>query len=364
MIIFHDYGSAGNAGVLVNSFFKFMPEDGDKLIKILHKDWAFKTKRVYRLFGYFDSWPLSNVFKFIEICFVCLWILCVSFIGLCLTLKRPTVIINIYQPFRFYYLLMKFNIFANSLPIIHDVITHKNKLPKIIQVDIQDFVRDFECIILSEHSEKDFLTYSPKHKYYVLPFPLYEFNNYVGVAKSSISPSSNLRNETHKIRVGFLGHLRFEKGIDIILEALKHQEFGNLEVIIAGGNYIDLTIVESDYPSVKFSLDFVSTERYFELFGSLDYCLLLYDSSVSNSGILYDALYFNATPIVSKSPIFIENHFMNSFFFVDNSFELRELLRSLDLQQVRKEQADLCELKDEYICHSKLIYKNFYEEIQ
>ena len=55
---------------------------------------------------------------------------------------------------------------------------------------------------------------------------------------------------------------------------------------------------------------------------------------------------------------------MNSFFFVDNSFELRELLRSLDLQELRKEQADLCELKDEYICHSKLIYKNFYEEIQ
>jgi len=364
MIIFHDYGSANNAGVTVNSLFKFMPDGGDKLIKVLHKDWAFKTKRVYRLFGYFDAWPLSNAFKFIEVCFVCLWILCASFIGLCITLKKPTVIINIYQPFRFYYLLMKFNIFANSYPIIHDVVTHKNRLPKIIQVDIQDFVRNFECIILSEHSEKDFLTYSPKHKYYVLPFPLYDFNNYVGAARLSVSPISNMRKKTQKIRIGFLGHLRFEKGIDIILEALKHQEFDNIEVIIAGGNYIDLTIVESDYPSVKFSLDFVSTERYFELFGSLDYCLLLYDSSVSNSGILFDALYFNATPIVSKSPIFVKNHFKNTFCFVENSSDLRKLLKSLDCQKMRKEYANLCELKNEYIYNSKLKYKKFYEEIQ
>ena len=360
MIIFHDYGSAGNAGVLVNSFFKFLPDDGDTLIKILHKDWAFKSKNVYRLFGYFDKFPLSYYFKFMEICFVCLWILCVSFFNVLFTWQKATVIINIYQPFRFYHLLMRFNIFANSYPILHDVITHKNKLPKIIQVDIGVFVRDFKCILLSDHSEKDFLTYSPKNKYYVLPFPLYNFDNYVGVAQ----PNPSISGPPSKIRIGFLGNLRYEKGIDMILKSLKHQEFENIELIIAGSNYINLSITETDYPAVNFTLDFISTEQYFEIFSSLDYCLLTYDKSVSNSGILYDALYFNVTPIASMIPIFLENHFKESFFFVENSVDLTELFKSLDRQEIKPKHRSLETQKEAYICHSKLRYQKFHEEIQ
>lgn len=359
MIIFHDYGSADNAGFFSHSFLSYFGGESQSIIKILHKNYPFKTKRKVILFGFFDKFPASYFFKFVEIFFVCIFIFTISFLFFLVKRQKVKLIINIYQPFKFYYLLMKYNFFAYSYPIIHDVVTHKNHLPKYIQVDIQNFANNFECILLSEHSEEMFKAFKPEKKYHVLPFPLYK--NEIYYDKSDVSKA---KMESSKIKIGFMGNLRYEKGIDIILEAIKNKHFDNVEIIIAGNNMMNIDINEDYFPCVNFRLHFISPNEYANIFKSLDYCFLIYDSNVSNSGVLYDALSFGTIPIVSKIDLFNSHFLKDVFIFIDGSLDLSQKLDEIDRGKINISQDIITNKKKAYNAETKIKYLEFLRKIK
>ena len=363
MIIFHDYGSADNAGMFTKSFMYHLGKNETNIYKVLHKNYPYENAKILRLFGYFDNFRFKNILKFVEILFISIIIVSMSAYNALTTGKKAVVIINIYQPFKHYYWLLKLNIFANSMPILHDVVTHKNKLPDFIQLPIEKFACDFDCILLSEHSRQMFDAFNSTMDCHVLPFPLFYLGDRPDLdeQKKMGEPSCP---DGKKIRVGCIGNLRYEKGVETILDALHWKEFKNIEVTVAGHNFIDLKIIESEYPSVSFRLDFLDPIEYDEIFSSLDYCFLIYDKGVSNSGIIYDALARNVIPIVSDIPLFRESPFSAGFLFAGNISDLRNTLEAIDAEEYRADIAPLHDVKSSYVEHTKSIYFNFIESIK
>ncbi len=118
-------------------------------------------------------------------------------------------------------------------------------------------------------------------------------------------PKSN-----NKIKFLFIGHLRKEKGLNILIEAwelLFHEDL-NISLTIAGNKPPN---VEYEFEKLKTKNctiynDYVDDKTYHRLLCESNYVILPYLSG-TNTGIISSAISVNTVPITSDLPMFLNN---------------------------------------------------------
>lgn len=133
-----------------------------------------------------------------------------------------------------------------------------------------------------------------------IPFPLFDLSHIRSCEVAGVPPKS-------ATRFLFLGHLRPEKGLDVLLAAWPrfHAESPDAELVIAGNlprgcNY-DFESVERC--NVRLLLRYVSDEEYVSLIEHSD-CVVLPYRRGTNSGVTSTILSLRRSLIVSDIPMF------------------------------------------------------------
>lgn len=108
----------------------------------------------------------------------------------------------------------------------------------------------------------------------------------------------------------FIGHLRKDKGIELLLEAWPelHKICPDAKLRICGRHLPDIHFNQKllEKCNVEFNLHFISDEDYFNYVKSARYVLLPYISG-TNSGIISTVLSLGTDVITSDIPMFAEN---------------------------------------------------------
>lgn len=99
----------------------------------------------------------------------------------------------------------------------------------------------------------------------------------------------------------FFGALRANKGLSVLLEAMRRMTNADLRLVIAGRGDADLEAQSRDAAEGDSRIDaeigFVSLQRKRELFAEASLSVLPYTSFASQSGVLHDA-YSHGRPVV------------------------------------------------------------------
>jgi glycosyltransferase involved in cell wall biosynthesis len=163
-----------------------------------------------------------------------------------------------------------------------------------------------------------------KEKLFRFPFPLYDLSRIRPNVESPLPPSS-------KIRFLFLGHLRREKGVELLIHAwLRYRQLGGDGELVIAGNVpsgysypFDLL----DGQQVTLRLGYVSDEDYVSLIRDSDCVVLPYERG-TNSAVLSTVLSLRRNLIVSDIPMFRNNPLIpdESFFQANDAANLAERL--------------------------------------
>lgn len=133
----------------------------------------------------------------------------------------------------------------------------------------------------------------------------------------------------------FIGHLRVEKGIDILLNAwIKyHKEFPDATLYIVGNNPPNSGIMVDKYENlnITFILNYVDDRAYAQYIASAK-CVVLPYIKGTNSGIPSSAYSLGTKLIVSDIPMFKNNVLIdrNTLFKSGDSFSLYEKMKEID----------------------------------
>lgn len=156
------------------------------------------------------------------------------------------------------------------------------------------------------------------------PFPIYELNR-IALADVAVLPPAKGR------RFLFIGHLRAEKGIDVLLEAWTrvHRERPHAELVIAGNlpvGRIDPFEAVAD-TSVTLITRYLADEEYVALIRDAD-CVVLPYSRGTNSAVVSTALFLRKNLVVSDIGMFAGNPLIpaESFFVRNDAASLAERL--------------------------------------
>lgn len=131
----------------------------------------------------------------------------------------------------------------------------------------------------------------------------------------------------------FVGHLRKEKGVNILLEAWKkfHKEYSNAILYIVGNKPVNSDILPNDYVdlNVVFVLNYVSDAEYANYISSAK-CVVLPYLRGTNSGIPSSVYSLGTKLIASDIPMFKNNVLISkdALFECGNSDSLVEKLKS------------------------------------
>lgn len=107
----------------------------------------------------------------------------------------------------------------------------------------------------------------------------------------------------------FIGHLRKEKGVALLLESWAHfySNYKEARLCIAGMNISNISIKdEYRYSNIDFKLHYISDDDFCKLVCQSRYVVLPYLKG-TNSGIVSDVLSLGASVIASDLPMFKDN---------------------------------------------------------
>lgn len=112
----------------------------------------------------------------------------------------------------------------------------------------------------------------------------------------------------------FIGFIRKEKGVDLLLDAWKivNQTIPNANLVVAGALPVWYNLDFSDCSdlNVRFEIGFVDDNRYVELVKSAKYVVLPYTKG-TNSGVVSTVLSLGTNVITSDITMFRENSLLN-----------------------------------------------------
>lgn len=108
----------------------------------------------------------------------------------------------------------------------------------------------------------------------------------------------------------FIGHLRKDKGVDLLMDAWKqfHKDCPEAKLRICGKKQPNILFKENDFRdcNVEFNMHFISDDDYFGYVKSARYVILPYLQG-TNSGIISTVLSLGTNVITSDIPMFKEN---------------------------------------------------------
>lgn len=326
-----DYSSYDNYGSYVDEIVK-ASFNTNQIKAFTHTNYKYDKKNVFRIFDFISSkLPFSllrKYFKYIE-----LWI---SFYGLAAYLYlfnsgKKLVIISLYQSFKPYLSLVKTLKFLNIevAVIVHDLVPLESNYPDIIMIKQEWILKESNYLIVhNNHSNLGLQFYNVP--IYQFRFPLltpykFEYKNY---------------NDSKSITFLFIGHLRKEKGIEVLIDAWEKIEctYSDIRLIIAGTgpDFYDKKIEK--FKSIKRINKYLSDEDYFTLIEQCDYGILPYTGG-TNSGILSSFTALSTPVITSDISLFKEARLTtyNLVFSSGSSDSLFKLLEGIILGKYEKE---------------------------
>ena len=209
---------------------------------------------------------------------------------------------NYWMPFfspMYVYMAKSFGKEVFKVALIHNLTPHE---PRIFDAYLNRlFVRHFDAfIVLSEKVRQDVLSYRPDANCLVIPHPKYkQFGE-----KSEKPKARALFSFPENVKVLlFFGLIRDYKGLDILLDAMKHLD-DSYRLLIAGEVYggkdkYAQSINKLGSERVVFHDRFIADDEVSNYFGAADCCVLPYKAG-TQSGIQAVASSFNLPVLVSS----------------------------------------------------------------
>ena len=135
-----------------------------------------------------------------------------------------------------------------------------------------------------------------------------------------------------KYDFAFIGHLRNEKGIDLLIEAWKLFiiEYPAAKLLIAGNlpYHIDF-LKDLEKYNVTLDLKYLSDKKYFDYINATNTIVLPYREG-TNSGVVYNLFDLNVNIIYSNLPMFDENQLLDKLGIFEAG-NVRELVKKFRL---------------------------------
>jgi glycosyltransferase involved in cell wall biosynthesis len=277
---------------------------------IVPYNYKYESINTWKLFNYFSSKFkiefIQKIFKFFEFF--------LSFFLIYLKLifsfnSKKTVIISLYQPFVSFYYFFKILKLSNFklVVIIHDLVPFPSTYPKFVLCDQDKLLGLADSFVAHNvHSKNELIKLNKP--VYLFRFPL--------LRENSFEKRSNFFSNNSELKFLLIGHLRYEKGVDILIEAWKEyvKIFPYSELIIAGSLVPGFNLDVQGIPSIKVISKYLDDNDYSNLISSCDYGILPYRFG-TNSGI-FSSFFSMGKPVISS----------NIDLFTDSFFSHEELI--------------------------------------
>ena len=328
--IFHIYwGTAGNAGLYLDEIYQVLKMIGYKQKAFVNYYYPFyygnKVFYKYTELGHCKIKRFRGPIRYLEL-LLALFIILIKTI-----IDRPRVInyslIGSFDIVRYYLIFCQKALGCNIVLTCHDVLPFASSS----QNDDTEMANRRKVLMIAdnyllhnEYSKKQLIDYFlvDEQKIVIHPFPIMDLSKITSISEP-ISPKSDFL---------FIGHLRREKGVDILLAAweLVHNVYPNATLRVAGNlpkiENLDLSRYK-ERSDVEFLLTFLSDEEYCNLIKSTRFVVMPYKNG-TNSGVVSTVLSLNAEVIASDIPMFMENPLIDKslLFKSENTEFLSEIM--------------------------------------
>jgi len=301
-IYFIDSSASDNYGLYIHSISCALSKP--ELTFVVPYNYKYVSNKTWKLFNFFSSKfkmkLIQKIFKFFEFF--------LSFFLIYLKLffsfnSKKIVIISLYQPFVSFYYFFKILKLSNFklIVIIHDLVPFQSTYPKFVLCDQNKLLALADSFVAHNVHSKNELTKLNK-PVFLFRFPLLREKNF--------QINNNFFSKNSKLKFLLIGHLRYEKGVDILVEAWKEyvKIFSNSELIIAGSLVPGFNLDVQGIPSIIVMSKYLDDNDYGNLICSCDYGILPYRFG-TNSGI-FSSFFSMGKPVISSNI----NLFTDSFF--------------------------------------------------
>lgn len=297
-----DYGSKGNSGLYMHEILANLEGDFD-CEAYLHSQYEYQSKgKIHKVFDKYSSYlnveKLKQVYKLIDLYYVLIRLLIrVLFIRD----RKVYLFMSLYEPFSIYKFFLRFarlNKGVTNIATVHDAEPLFNNYPAIIMTSQNEIIYYSHFLIV--HTDDSMQKLSALGKtMFKCPFPLMKLNE---VKEPKVNSC---------IKFLFLGYLRKEKGVDLLIDAWSYIEkkFTNVQLTIAGGVPFGLQYEFDKLNKSKLLLHYIPDELYAKLIHDCDYGILPYTGG-TNSGIVSTMASMDKPTITSDLPMFKESAFV------------------------------------------------------
>ena len=305
-IYFIDYASSDNSGLYINEIKSNLnPEFNYQFF--VHSAYKYDSSYSFRLFNWFSDKIkikfLNKMSRFFEMYFSFL----IIFFKIILDRNKSTVIVSLYQPFITYNFFFNIIKLSNSklVIVVHDLTPLGMNYPKFILSSQDDLLKKAdEYIVHNNHSKKGLKRFGKKT--HLIRFPIMKLESEIRLKTS----------RGKKIKLLFLGHLRKEKGIQLLIDAWKvfSKKYNNVELVVAGSLGAETNYDFKNLRNFKPILEYIDDDKYFELIKNCNYGILPYTGG-TNSGVFSTIVALNRPVITS-----------DILLFKDSDFSIKELM--------------------------------------
>jgi len=319
-IFFVYYSTAGNSGLYLNSIYEALKNRWDVTLAVNYY-YPFdseNTKKIY--FKYTENTDENKWLKKINKKIrkvIRLFELVIGYVKTLIEVRKiKPEILNyslVNMPFTEWFLRGVKLVSKNTKIVVtcHDVIPFQST--SHVKYDVIYNMAHF-LLVHNEASIESLQNYYKIDNKKILkhPFPLMDVNSMINLDKRKINKVSKFL---------FIGVLREEKGVDILIDAWK--KFNNnseVKLTIAGflPEGVNLNFNEIvGFENVKIILKKLSDYEYTSLINDND-CVILPYKQVGNSGVLSTIASMNRVVISSELPAFIESGFVNKKLVFEN----------------------------------------------
>ncbi len=298
-----DYGSRGNSGLYIHEILENIDANVCDVEAYVHSKYDYKKHRSTHLI--FDKYSnfipfkkLKQIYKLLDLYGALIFILIrVLFIRN----TKVYLFVSLYEPFSIYKYLLKLvknNKNVKTVATVHDAEPLFNNYPGIIMTDQNSIIHYADYLIVHTVESQQKLAVLNK-KTFLIPFPLMRLERIESNKKEG------------DIQFLFIGYLRKEKGIDILIDAweILAQKYKHIHLTIAGGVPFGLQYNFEKLNQCSLLLQYITEDQYNKLIADCHYAILPYTGG-TNSGIVSTIASLNKPVITSDLPMFLESAFV------------------------------------------------------
>ena len=311
-MIYHVYwGTAGNMGLYLDEIYQSLQAEGfsQKVFVNYYYPFNYGHKVFFKFteLGHgLKQGTVRNAVRYLELIYA------LTRIYISIRRHKPEVVnysfIGVFTPVVLFLKLIKKTTRCQLVLTCHDVMPFENgvqALSKQEQMRKACFqLADF-LLVHNNHSASQLVSSFgiAAEKILCHPFPVMDLRKLYPAAKP-LQPKYDFL---------FLGHLRREKGIEVLLAAWRkfHAQHPEARLCIAGSNPFGLNPTDYDGENIDFVLHFLSEEEYFTLARQTRYVVLPYTEG-TNSGVVSTLATLVGTNIITSDlEMFTSNPLLN-----------------------------------------------------